>query len=59
MSVADLGIEDPSLQEVKQAIEKVFSDTSVSPEETKERMLAIIEDCQDRIVALEEMGDGQ
>ena len=47
------GIDDVSLTEVKSAIEKVFSDTTVSQGETIARMEAIVDYCQENIMVLE------
>lgn len=38
----------------EEAVSKLFSDTSVSAEKTIENLELIIEDCQDRILSLED-----
>lgn len=43
-----------TVEEVKKQINEIFSDTSVSPETTQERLTEILDDCYSMIQALEE-----
>lgn len=54
MSVAERGMEDGSLVIIKREIDEMFGDTSVPPEETRERMIAIRDYVQENIDALDE-----
>jgi len=54
MSVYENGMDDGSLAIVKKEIDNMFGDTSVPPEETRERMIAIREYAQENINALDE-----
>ena len=59
MGYAELGVDeiviggvmadDPIVQAAKKAINNVFSDTSVSQEETMDRLKELREECQDLI----------
>lgn len=44
----------PTVEEVKKQINEIFSDTSVSPETTQERLTEILDDCYAMIQSIEE-----